>query len=247
MTKNFSEVMAADDHSYYPLRFMSSEFFLPYWKYFWSSEIDEKYVRIIQATARECVDYFMQGEDEYWLISFAEEDTIKTWQLFEKLIRDLPEDIQRQVQSLCLQVAVSADESANVDYLLNLMTRLRLDVDFRHSVGYSDADATVLDAVYESTAEDAIDTYELQEKWLNSRDPWDEKLRSQTPDLPESVCIIFSTAYGPRTNLPLIQENLKLLLENESDYQSFISRLEASFDRSRSENVLVQFPMAMRI
>jgi hypothetical protein len=188
----------------------------------------------------------MQGEEEYWHISFAEEDALKTWQLFEHLTQSLPKDVLTQVHSLCLQVAVSAEESTNVDYLLNLITRLRFNLEFRHEVGYSDADAAILEAVYESTAEDAIDTYELQAKWLRSRDPWDEKLRSQTPDLPESVCIIFSTAYGPRTNLPLIKENLRVLLESESDYQSFISRLEVSFNLSRSENVLVQFPIAMK-
>jgi hypothetical protein len=245
MTANFPETMSIEDHSYYPLRFMASEFFLPYWRCFLSSAIDDGFVRTIQAAARQCVDYFMQGEEEYWLISFAEEDALKTWRLFEQLTQNLPNDVLKQVQSLCLQVAVSTEESTNVDYLLNLISRLRFNMAFRRSVGYSDADAAILDAVYESTAEDAIDTYELQEKWLRSRDPWDEKLRSQTPDLPESVCIIFSAAYGPRTNLPLIQKNLRLLLDSEPDYQSFVARLEAGFNHSRSENVLVQFPMAM--
>lgn len=246
MTIQLAASMARNDHAYYPLRFLSSAFFVKYWRMFIPMSLDGDQIRAVQDAARNCVDYSMQGENIYWNISFDEATALATWQLFERLTKTLPEDVLAQVRSLCVQLAVSKEETDSADYLLNLITRLRRDVRFRESVRYSDDDAAVLDAAYEYVADDLVDMMELRDAWLQSDDPWDKKLRSQTPDLPESIWVIFTGAYEPRTNLPLVLENLRLLLPAEQDFRAFVHRLELAFTRSLSENVVVKFPMLMK-
>ena len=73
MKKNFITLMAKNDHAHYPLRFMASDFFVPYWQNFLPVKIGQQYIPIIQDAARECVDYAMHGESIYWLIDFSDE------------------------------------------------------------------------------------------------------------------------------------------------------------------------------
>jgi hypothetical protein len=247
MISNFVKSMSANDRPYDALRFLASDFFRGYWKYFSCGDISEEYSQIVQSAARECNDYFMDDESIFWNISFSTHDTAKTWNLYQQRTSKLPEKILDAAHSLIVQISVSADESTNADYLLNLMTRIRADEFFREEVDITHEDAEILDCVYEINTEPYLDLYEVRQKWLLPQSNWDEKLKAQTPDLPESLAVIFSMAYEPRTNLPIIKTNLLQILESREQYDQFVQRLEKAFYRSRSEVLAVQFPELMKL
>ncbi len=246
MNLSFSEILSKTENAYYPLRLIASDFFVPYWNAF-TQEIPEQYIPIIQKAARECVEYFMNGEEIYWHINFEEKNALNTWRLFEKLTLPLPSDIQILTRSLALQLAVSPEESDSADYFLNLLTRLRFDSEYRKSLNYSDKDADVLNAAYEYNSEDLIDLGGLKEGWLASQSEWDIKLKAQTPDLPESVYVIFSFAYNPKSNLPLVHDNLHAILDEPGEYQNFIDGLENAFKKSLGHNPDIRFPQLLKI
>jgi hypothetical protein len=238
--------MAKNDQSFYPLRVLASDFFVPYWKHFLSSfVIAPEHCAVIQSAARDAVDLMMDGEEEYWNIDFSEPNAKRVWLAFEKRVSGLPADTYSALQTLILQLAVSPDESTSADYLLNLITRLRFDSVFRDALEFSDADAALLDCAYEFSDEGPLSMHDVQQQWLQSDTLWDKKLQHQTPDLPESVAVIFSMAYEPKTNLPLIKSNLREVLEVEERYTAFVLRLEGVFAASLSENVEIKFPKIM--
>jgi hypothetical protein len=246
MNIDLPSVMAKSDQSFYPLRVLASDFFVPYWKHFLSSfVIAPEHCAVIQSAARDAVDFMMDGEEEYWNIDFSEPNAKRVWLAFERQVSGLPVDTYSALQTLILQLAVSPDESTSADYLLNLITRLRFDSVFRDALEFSDADAALLDCAYEFSDEAPLNMHDVQQQWLQSETLWDKKLQHQTPDLPESVAVIFSMAYEPKTNLPLIKSNLRGVLENEGLYTAFALRLEQAFAESLSENVEIEFPKIM--
>ena len=243
MKPDFVALMAKNDQTYYPLRFMSSEFFLTYWKTFIPMDWEQKETDSIQNAARQSVDYAMYGETIYWLISFDEATALKSWQLFQSRLSGLSDDIWKAIQALCRQIASPKEEQYNANHVIELMTRLRFDSTYRNAFAYPAQDALLLDAAYEYDSQDwTDDLLSIKEGFLASQEPWDQKLRSQTPDLPESIWLIFSEAYNARTNLLTIQRNLKLLLKNQADYQLFISRLHTIFEKTAPQNAGIQFP-----
>jgi hypothetical protein len=247
MTTNFTTLMSKQKHSFYPLRFMASDFFVPYWRCFIPVELDPAEVRIVQEAARAAVDFSMGDEEVYWLIDFSEDRALATWSLFASRTRALRPETLEHVKVLALQLALSSDETDSADYLLNLITRLRFDEALRRDLAYSDRDANILGAAYESAGDVLVDMGKIKQDWLHSTSDWDLRLKSQTPDLPESVSVIFSMAYSPRTELPLLRVNLRTLLENEQDHRTFLSRLKEAFDRSLSEGIKVKFPALLEI
>lgn len=247
MNNNFATLMSKQENSYYPLRFMASDFFVPYWRCFLAVELAPEEVRVVQEAARAAVAHSMGSEEIYWLIDFSEDNALTTWRLFVDRIKPLRSETLDHVRMLALQLAVSADETSSADYLLNLITRLRFDRTFRSGLGYSDWDADILGAAYERAGDATLHMSKIEQDWLQSRSSWDLRLKMQTPDLPESVRVIFSMAYGPKTELPLILANLRTLLENDPEHRAFLSRLKEAFNRSLSEGIELKFPALLEI
>jgi hypothetical protein len=242
MKSNFAQVLSELDNSFYPLRFMASDFFTTYWVKF-ADPVPSPFVEIIQNAARKSVDYFMNGEEIYWNINFEEVAALKAWELFVKQTDQVPDEVMRSVHSLALQLAGSPSDSDNSDYFINLVTRLSHDTDFSEFYKYPAYDIEVLSAVMESSSEDLLDLFQVKTGWLASNTAWDKKLRSQTPDLLESVYIIFFSAYNSRSTVPLIQRNLISLMGNSQDYRDFIHRLNSVFENSLKDlNPRIKFP-----
>jgi len=243
MKRDFIVLMGKSDHAYYPLRFIASSFFTPYWSYFVPDILEPEEIKLVQKAAKNAVDESMGGEKIYWIISFDEDKAIKIWQNFFEKISALSQDKREIIRALCAQIAVSGKEKNSADYLVNLIVRLRFNPRFREFLNYAKQDKEILDAVYEQGNASFInDMPSINEAFLRSTDPWDVKLRNQTPYLPESLCVIFSSAYQAKTDLPLIQRNLRILLSEDQSYHAFIKRLKIAFQRSLAENTAIKFP-----
>lgn len=247
MNVDFAALMSRHENAFYPLRLMSSDFFVPYWRCFIPADLAAEHVRIAQDAARRCVDYAMRDEEVYWAIDLSEENALATWRMFVELTAALPPEPMEHVKMLAVQIAVSSEESDSADFLENHIARVRLDHAYRRVVGCSDGDADVLDAAYERADESFLSMSEIKDAWLDHSSPWDLHLKSQTPDFPESAAVIFSMAYGARTILPLLRANLRTVLETESEYRAFVDRLERSFTRALSPNMDVKFPALLRV
>lgn len=247
MSTEFAIFMAKQDNSFYPLRFMSADFFVPYWKCFIPNPVDPAHVHKAQLAARASGDYSMANHEIYWNIDHSEKHALATWDLFDKLTGSISPEPLRHIRTMAIQLAVSTEESASTDYVMNLMTRLSHDREFRSAVGCSDADADVIAAANENSTATLVDIDEVIDGWLASKTSWDLRLKAQTPDLEESVALIFAMAYGPRTALPRIQQNLRDLLETDAAYRSFIVRFERVFKRSLSETIMITFPVVLRL
>lgn len=246
MVNKFAQKISVKDNAYYPLQFLASDFFVPYWNCF-IPPIPDKFIPEIQKAARACVDYFMDNEEIYWLVSFEEKHALKTWELFEKQISGLSKDIIELVHHLSFQIAVPEEESDSADYFIGLVTRLRFDGSYRRELNYRNEDKNILDAIYEYSADKFIDLDGIKNNWLDSGSFWDNKLKSQTPDLLESVYVIFSFAYNPNSCLILLHNNLHLILDTEETYHAFIDRLEAAFVASLPSGTKIEFPRLMKI
>lgn len=247
MTTEFAAAIAGDRHAQQPLRFLAADFFVPYWRHVLPGDIDAASVRTTQEAARASVDLSMGGEAIYWDIDFSEAAALRTWRLFDARTKGLAPEALGHVHALCLQLLATPQESIAADELLGLVTRLRNDWTFRASVGCTAADGDVLGAAYESSRGDFVSIPDLTERWLESDTPWDVRLRSHTPDLPEFVAGIFGSAYGPRTALPLFRQNLRELLGSEEAYRSFVKRLQKVFERAQSPQVKVKFPALLLV
>ncbi len=247
MTTEFAATIAGDKHAQQPLRFLAADFFVPYWRHVLAGEIDAASVRTAQEAARACVDLSMGGEAIYWNIDFSVANALRTWRLFDARTKGLAPEPLGHVQALCLQLLATPQESVSADALLSLVPRLRHDWSFRGTLGYPADDADVLGAAYEGPRTDFVSIPDLTERWLESETPWDLRLKSHTPDLPEFVVTIFGTAYGPRTALPLFRQNLRALLGTEDAYRAFVKRLQRTFERAQSPEVKVAFPVLLRV
>ncbi len=247
MTTEFATTVAGDRHAQQPLRFLAADFFVPYWRNIVAGDTDAEAVRTTQEAARAAVDLAMGGEPIYWNIDFSEEHALRTWRLFDARTKGLAPEALGHVRALCVQLLATPAESIAADELLGLVTRMRHDWTFRASIGCTSDDMDVLGAAYESSRSDFVSIPDVTERWLESDTPWDVRLRSQTPDLPEHVAGIFASAYGPRTALPLFRQNLRQLLGDEEAYRSFVKRLQRVFDRSQSPQVKVPFPALLLV
>lgn len=246
MAKNFIQIISSKDNAYYPLQFMASDFFVSYWRCF-IPPIPDSFIPEIQKAARVCVDYFMDYEEIYWLVSFEQNHVFKTWEFFEKQISSLPADVIELVHHLSLQIAIPEEESDSADFFIGLITRLRFDFAYRREVNYYDEDVDILDAAYEYSIDELFNLDDVKNDWLDSNSSWDKKLKSQTPDLPESVYVIFSMAYNPNSCLVLLHKNLHLILDTTESYNGFIDRLEKIFTASLPDGAEIEFPRLMKV
>jgi hypothetical protein len=246
MTKKFLQNIPIKGDAYDPLRFMASDFFVSYWNYF-APLIPDQFTSEIQKAARICVDHFMDQEEIFWLISFEEKYILKTWELFEKQISNLPRDVIELTHHLSLQIMVPEEESNSADFFIGLINRLRFDYSYRKKMNYRDEDANILDAAYEYSADKLLDLGDIKDDWLDANSFWDKKLKSQTPDLPESIYVIFSTAYNPNSCLVQLHDNFHLLLNTMEIYNNFINRLEKVFIAELPNEAKIEFPRLMRV
>jgi hypothetical protein len=245
MSTEFAALVAKKWGAQQPLRFLAADFFLPYWQYFLPGELDAASVRTTQEAARACVELAMGDETNYWEIDLSEENALRTWRLFDERTKVLPPEQLEHVRAMCWKLLATSEDSVSADELLSLITRLRNDWSFRGSLGYPSADVDILDAACERPRGGFLSMHDITEGWLASRTPWDARLRSHTPDLKESVAMIFAIAYGPNAALPLLRQNLRAVLKDESAYRAFVKRLEQAFDRAQSPQVKVKFPAVL--
>jgi len=245
MKENFFISMGKSDCSYDPLRFLSSDYFQKYWTVFIPDVLNDTNIQLVQEAARRAVDDFMYWETIYWNTSFDRKKSTRIWLNFAKSIDVLSEEKKEAVYDLCLQFVISKIDKKSIDYTLELITSLCFDELFYKSVEYLDTDKAILNATYEYNVDKWIDNttwWELEEEFLTSTSLWDIKLREQTPDLPESISVIFSSAYETRTVLPTIKRNLKLILTDNNSYNEFVARLKDVFQRSLSGTTGITFP-----
>lgn len=242
MSTEFAADMAKSDQTFYPLRLWSADFFVPHWGVFLPAPLEKAHVDTVQQAARASVDFSMGDEEVYWNIDMSERHALATWRIFDDRTKAIPKETLGQIRYMGIQLTASAEESSAADYALNLMVRLSKDMELRVALGCSDDDADLMAAAQEDADADLLDLPELRAGWLRSKTPWDLKLRSQTPDLPESAYVIFSMAYGPRTALPLVCRNLRDLSENGERYKAFLRRFEKMFRRSITPGMRIGLP-----
>lgn len=248
MSTEFAAEMASQKRALQPLRVLASDFFAPYWKHIVPGDLTASEIQIVKEAARAAVDLSMGGESEYWQIDLSPASALRAWRLFDQRTKGLSEAALGIVRSLALQLLASHEENVAADELLGFVTRVAHQWDVRGALGVTAEDADILAAAHEGPRGEFLDMYDLTEEYLASESPWDRKLRSQTPDLPEHVATIFGAAYGPRAALPLFRRNLRDLLETEALYRSFIKRLERAYERSQADHeVKVKFPAMLHV
>lgn len=245
MSTDFVTTMSKEERSFAPLRFMAADHFTPYWRCFLPAPLAPDEVRVVQEAARAAVDRFMEGEESFWLIDFSHQNTLATWRLFADRTSSLRPEAKEAVEALSQNLAVSAEETRCCDYFLSVVTRLRYRAEVREELGYSKQDAHVLDAAYERAGDAVVDMGRIQKEWLASTSPWDVRLKAQTSDLPESVHVIFTMAYRPRTELPLLLANLRTLLD-EPERRAFLARLTEAWKRSLSPDMMMELPPTLQ-
>ena len=156
--------------------------------------------------------------------------------MFSNSLESLPPDVWKSVHLLCVQLVDSTKAKEAALAALHFFHTLRNDVATSTSLGFSDEDRQKIEAAWEPIAWDIVDVYDFERQWLQSKTPWDQKLMSQTPDLPESIFFIFSAAYEARTNLLQIGKNLQLLVPQESDRVVWRARLKPGFEHLEASN-----------
>lgn len=245
MNEKFCKMMAADDHSYYPLRFLASTYFVRHWSLFADCLDYKEDLALVQRAARECVDILMGGEEIYWNVSFEFLFAYSVWSHFDKMISGLTPEKAEEVRIFCIHLAASREAVDGAEFFMNVVNRLRLDREVRALIKYSDYDGALLDIAYEQPGSDYIDMQDVKDEFLNSSDEWDRKLMAQTPDLPESVWVIFAGAYEVAVGLARLRRNLQLLLPDRAAYMVFMKRLKIAFDQLMPVAAVIQFPKAM--
>jgi hypothetical protein len=239
----FIKEIAKDNHCYDPIRYLSSSYFSSTWNFFLDFQPQNHKFKRIQDAARSCIDLMMNGESVYWNIDFSEEHATKVWRLFFDGLKSCTSTELLSIQKMSKTLAVNKNWIDSIEFFINLASRVRRDAKFRSSINISISDYEILEIAYESIEISIIDRFKIRDNWLLSTDDWDMKLKQQTPDLPESVYLIFIAAYESNQQFPSLIKNIDILIPDDLARRDFFRRLKISFDLAKPNGSNILFPI----
>ena len=208
----FIKEIAKDNHCYDPIRYLSSSYFSSTWNFFLDFQPKNNKFKEVQDAARGCINLMMNGEPIYWNIDFSEEHATKVWRLFFDGLTSCTSAELLSLQRMSKILAVNKNWIDSIEFFINFASRVKIDDSFRSSVDISILDCEILEIAYENVETSIINRFKIRDNWLSSTDNWDMKLKQQTPDLPESIYLIFIAAYESSQQFPSLMKNIDILI-----------------------------------
>jgi hypothetical protein len=240
-----ADAVSIGPSSFNALRVIAADFFVPHWSLLTHDAYEQAEVASSQLAAREAVARMMESEVEYWEIDFSREQLQRVWQGFDaRLHTDGGGLLAAKARKLAMALMPAESVVASADHLISTASRLASDEPFRTSVGYPQADAITLAAAIESSDAHPVELEDLYEGWKASRTEWDLRLMAQTPDFPESLATVMSSALSGNTSAALFDANLSVLIDNADERRAFIQRLQLVFHLAAPPDSQLTFPLA---
>jgi len=225
--------------------FLSADFYADYWRVLIGSELSESGVTVLQHAARTTVADFMGNEDIYWNIDFSPRRHQNSFARFQKAIAALKGADRTHEEVLRSNYCEDESEQMNVAFALIFLHRITKDLQFRVEAGVSASDADVVAASIPLAADREIDTYKSKNDWVRSTSPWDAKIKSLTPDLPEYVALHFENACQNTIELPTLMANVAALVQPDVA-AALMQRLRQGMTRQVPAGSSLKVPLAMR-
>ena len=241
--QRFEDFMAERGTSDIPLLMFASDTFTPYWSGSDHDAATRNVVDLIQNAARTAVEQMMSLSSSYWSLDSRPQRRRESWDVFvSALPLHTPCQIFFHLRAVVVQIAGTTDDKRMFSHLLEAVYALIYENKYRKEIGLTADALTHLQRAYElaDIKDDTLD--DLLSPWLESRSPWDLRLKDYLLDEPEALWRALNDSQREKTLLPQFFEILWKESGSTRAYHAVITKLQKLFDLISPAMATAPFP-----